>query len=129
MNTPLLVTVIAAWVGVLLFMAWTLINVAAERDRLKDELIMERVRRRKIEEESLALVEKVTPLIEKTDWMTGRWHGQFNTLVRMENRRNESVDAARRALWSIPLVAEHIRTSLTFGDHLNVTEYRNGESK
>lgn len=56
------------------------------------------------------LVEAVTPLIEKSDWMTGRWHGQFNTLVSMENQRNDRVEAARRALWKIPVVADATRT-------------------
>lgn len=55
------------------------------------------------------LVVAVTPLIEKTDWMTGRWGGQFNTLVAMEGARNAQVDATRRALWEIPLLADATR--------------------
>jgi len=42
------------------------------------------------------LVEAVEPLLEKTDWMTGRWGGQYNVLVRMEERRNKIIDDVRR---------------------------------
>lgn len=96
-----------------LVMVWRLINITAELDRISDELARERGARQKVEEQSLRLVEKVAPLIEQTDWMTGRWHGQFNTLVRLENKRNEAATAARRALWDIPLVADHLKK--TFG--------------
>jgi hypothetical protein len=41
--------------------------------------------------------------------MTGRWNGQFNALVHLENKRNTTVDNARKALWEIPLVRDHIR--------------------
>ena len=58
-----------------------------------------------------ALVEAVVPLIEKSDWMTGRWGGQFNTLVAMENERNARVDKARRAIWAIPIVDDATRTT------------------
>jgi hypothetical protein len=47
---------------------------------------------------------QMAPLLEQTDWMTGRWGGQFNTLVAMENSRNEKVRNARRAFNEIPLV-------------------------
>lgn len=60
------------------------------------------------EAQTLALVDKVTPLIAKSDWMTGRWGGQFNALVQMENKRNELVDTTRKALWDIPFVADYI---------------------
>jgi hypothetical protein len=121
-NTTVVVTICVVWVGCMLFMAWHLINLRTELDRKIDELIMERVAHRKSRESALALVEKVTPLIEQTDWMTGRWHGQFQTLVRMESKRNEAVVAARRALWDIPLVAEHIKKSVTFGETIAVSD-------
>lgn len=114
MNTAVVITIVTVWVGCMLFMAWTLINLRTQLDRKTDELIMERVRHRKTEQQSLQLVEKVVPLIEQTDWMTGRWHGQFNTLQRLESNRNAAVVAARRALWSIPLVAEHLKN--TYGE-------------
>jgi hypothetical protein len=113
MNTILLVAVIVAWVGILMFMAWALINLRTQLDRKIDELAMESARRRKTEKQALLLVEKVTPLLAQSDWMTGRWHGQFNTLQRLEAKRNEVVVQARRALWDIPLVADHIKKSLT----------------
>lgn len=46
----------------------------------------------------------VTPLIEKTDWMTGRWGGQFQSLVAMEAKRNTAVETVRKELSSIPHV-------------------------
>lgn len=51
----------------------------------------------------------VVPLIEKSDWMTGRWKGQFLQLVELETIRNNAVDKARRVLWEIPAVKAHIR--------------------
>jgi predicted PurR-regulated permease PerM len=101
---------------VLSLIIWFLIRNHAEvRDNLTKALekeIKERERAqhrlKKTEDEVLTLVQKVTPLIEQTDWMTGRWNGQFNTLVGLENKRNAAVVEARRSLWSIPLVANHI---------------------
>lgn len=55
---------------------------------------------------SADLVTALLPLLEKTDWMTGRWGGQFNTLVRLENTRNTHVEALRRAVSRLPAVAE-----------------------
>ena len=47
-------------------------------------------------EEMTYLIDVIEPLLEKTDWMTGRWGGQFNVLVRMEERRNKIIDDIRR---------------------------------
>jgi hypothetical protein len=99
----------AVFVGLLLYTAHALIAVRAELDRTTDELIAERKRRWSTEDQARNLIDKVTPLIAQTDWMTGRWKGQFETLQRMEKRRNEQVVAARRALWTIPLMVEYIR--------------------
>ncbi|MGW0626193.1 hypothetical protein [Streptomyces sp. NPDC002758] len=111
MNTAIIIAVSVAWVGLMMFMAWALINLRTKLDRKIDELAMESERRRRTEKQALALVEKVTPLIEQTDWMTGRWHGQYNTLVRLEADRNAAVVTARRALWTIPLVADHLKNN------------------
>jgi hypothetical protein len=123
MNTAIILTIVAVWVGCMLFMAWALINLRTQLDRKIDELTVERQRRHKTERDAARLVEKVTPLIEQTDWMTGRWHGQFNTLQRLEAKRNEAVVAARRALWDIPLVADHIKKSVNFGDSITVSDH------
>jgi hypothetical protein len=123
MNAILLIAVIVAWVGILMFMAWALINLRTQLDRKIDELVMERDRRHKTEKQALRLVEKVTPLLAQSDWMTGRWHGQFSTLQRLEADRNTAVVQARRALWDIPLVADHIKKSLTFGDSIPVADH------
>jgi hypothetical protein len=102
--------VFANWCGVVWYLAYYLIKVRAELAKTTDELHAERVRRFKTEYHANELVDVVTPLIEKTDWMTGRWGGQFATLVRMEDARNTIVDSARKAIWEIPIVADHIRT-------------------
>lgn len=51
---------------------------------------------------------KVAPLIEKTDWMTGRWGGKFDQLVAMENKRNNTIDIVRRALMNTPSVRKAV---------------------
>jgi hypothetical protein len=48
----------------------------------------------------------VAPLVEKTDWMTGRWGGKFQQLVAMENARNAKVDVVRGHLMNLPEVRE-----------------------
>jgi len=63
-----------------------------------------------VRESELALA--VTPLIEKTDWMTGRWAGRFDELVAAENRRNDLVVAARKSLFALPGVRKHIDENL-----------------
>jgi hypothetical protein len=111
MTTAVVITTVTVWVGSMLFMAWAVINLRTQLDRRTDELAMAHIRRQRTEDQARQLVEKVTPLIEQTDWMTGRWHGQYNTLVRMEADRNATVVAARRALWRIPLVADHLKNT------------------
>jgi hypothetical protein len=86
-----------------------------KRSELSDEMRLREeaeARLAKTEKQAKTLVERVAPLIEKTDWMTGRWHGQFTTLVDLENKRNERVEQARKALWDIPLVFDLIRLSV-----------------
>lgn len=122
MNTAVVITIVTVWVGCMLFMAWCAINLRAQLDKRTDELVMEKVARRKVEQNSLALVDAVVPLIEQTDWMTGRWHGQFLTLQYLETKRNEAVVTARRALWEIPLVADHLKKNVTFGDPIAVSD-------
>jgi hypothetical protein len=121
-NTAVVITIVTVWVGCMMFMAWALINLRTQLDQRTDELAMEHRRRQKVEEQSLRLVEKVTPLIEQTDWMTGRWHGQFHLLQKKESDRNAAVVSARRALWDIPLVADHLKKSINFGDAITVSD-------
>jgi hypothetical protein len=113
MTDGVLVLLVTIYSAVILFTAWCLINVRAELDKRIDDLVIQRRRLKETEEQALALVDKVTPLIEKTDWMTGRWQGQFSTLVALENKRNAKVDTARRAIWEIPIVRDHIERSIT----------------
>jgi hypothetical protein len=131
MTTAVLVFIVTVYSAVVLFTAWSLIQTRSELDRRIDELTMERRRLRETEKQATELVGKVTPLIEKTDWMTGRWNGQFDTLVRLENQRNAAVDTARQAIWEIPIVRDHIAKSLTFGEDITVSEptENNGASK
>lgn len=58
------------------------------------------------EEYANRVVLGVVPLLEKTDWMSGRWNGQFQSLVSMEAKRNGKIDKVRRDLNSIPVVHE-----------------------
>ncbi|MFE2102927.1 hypothetical protein [Streptomyces sp. NPDC059468] len=111
MTTWIIIGITVLYSLTLIFAAWCAIELRAKLDRTTDELIMTRSRLRKTEQDALALVEKVTPLIEQTDWMTGRWHGAFQTLVSMEAKRNAAVVAARQAMWKIPLVADHIKNA------------------
>ncbi|MER5754332.1 hypothetical protein [Streptomyces sp. NPDC002088] len=111
MSTAIALGIVVLYTAALLYAAWSAISLRSQLDRTKDELLGERLRRRRTEKQALALVEKVTPLIEQTDWITGRWNGQYNTLVRMEMERNFAVVEARRAMWDIPLVADHIKNT------------------
>ncbi len=62
------------------------------------------------------LVIVVAPLLEQTDWMTGRWAGQFDTLVKMEQERNRRVVAARQAMNDhLPIVREATVRGMTGG--------------
>ena len=49
----------------------------------------------------------MTPLLEQTDWMTGRWGGQFQTLVSMENRRNTAARNIRTKLFELPAIKDY----------------------
>jgi hypothetical protein len=131
MTTAVLVFIVTVYSAVVLFTAWSLVQTRSELDRRIDELTMERRRLRETEKQATELVGKVTPLIEKTDWMTGRWNGQYATLVRLENQRNAAVDTARQAIWEIPIVRDHIAKSLTLGEDITVSEptENNGASK
>jgi len=57
-------------------------------------------------------VEKIlillSPLLEQTDWMTGRWGGQFQTLVSMENARNRAAVDIRSKLFALPFMKEYL---------------------
>lgn len=111
MNTALDITVGAVYTAALLFAAYSVLKARAELFKTKNALMAER--RKRIDAEDLVaktefrvadFAAKMAPLIAKTDWMTGRWNGQFQTLVRMENDRNADVDSARKALYEIPLL-------------------------
>ena len=65
--------------------------------------VRESVTNRHVEAVFLALA----PILEQTDWMTGRWGGQFETLVRMEKARNASAVAIRARLLSTPFMSEY----------------------
>jgi hypothetical protein len=96
---------------VVLYAAWAMIKMRSELDAALDRLHFEKKKRRAVEERltrtELRVQEfaaKMAPLIAKTDWMTGRWGGQFATLVRLEEQRNLDVDNARKALFEIPMI-------------------------
>jgi hypothetical protein len=49
----------------------------------------------------------LSPLLEQTDWMTGRWAGQFQTLVSMEKDRNAAAVAIRVQLMALPFLKQY----------------------
>lgn len=57
---------------------------------------------------------KVAPLIEQTDWMSGRWGGRFDELVELEAVRNLNVWAARKALHEVPVVQDEAKQTQMF---------------
>ena len=54
------------------------------------------------------IVMSLTPLLEQTDWMTGRWGGQFQTLVSMENARNRAAVDIRSKLFALPFMKDYL---------------------
>jgi hypothetical protein len=109
MNDYVLVFGVTVYSALVLYAGCSLLKTRAVLDEKIAELEAERKRLKETEDQVLEVVSRVTPLIEKTDWMTGAWKGQFNALVHLENKRNTTVDNARKALWEIPLVRDHIR--------------------
>lgn len=104
---------ISTLVPIILFAVTLWRKAASDRllDLYKESLTVARQRRdswraKAVEEKRLSveIVERVLPLVEKTDWMTGRWGGQFSTLQALEYRRNAQVDAVRKAIMSLPSV-------------------------
>lgn len=99
-------------IAILCWMAVTLDRQAKRAEARVEQVVRDKNEIQKrltnTENQSLDLVNKVTPLVEKTDWMTGRWGGQFDTLVAMENKRNLRVEEARKAIWAIPLVSDFV---------------------
>jgi hypothetical protein len=84
-------------------------QIIGERIRHVAEVAVERDRRVESEDQTFALVDKVYPLIEKTSWNTYWTAGNAHRALAEEATRNRNVDAARKALWNIPLVATYIR--------------------
>jgi hypothetical protein len=105
----ILVLIGTIYSAVVLYVAWSLIQVRSELDKRIDELAAERRRLRETQEQSLELVDKVVPLIEKTAWDVYWRAGNSGRAVAEENDRNIKVEIARKALWKIPLVRDHIR--------------------
>lgn len=65
--------------------------------------VRESTTNRHVEEIFLSL----SPLLEQTDWMTGRWGGQFETLARMERSRNSAAVDIRSKLFALPFLKEY----------------------
>jgi len=67
----------------------------------------------KVEEVFLALA----PILEQTDWMTGRWGGRLGELIGLEKARNATTVAVRARLLSTPFMigyfSEHKMPLLT----------------
>ena len=50
----------------------------------------------------------LSPLLEQTDWMTGRWGGRFGELVHLENARNRAAVDIRSKLFALPFMKEYV---------------------
>ena len=86
---------------------WVGLSLKAEiRDHAdtQRELVKAEAEVARLDREMSRLLLNLTPLIEQTDWMTGRWGGQFQTLVALENKRNTAVREVRKSLMDIPAV-------------------------
>ena len=91
---------------------WTLTLLSDAKEELEDARGRHQRATKRIAELTQfqdRLVQGVMSLIEKTDWMTGRWHGRFNELVALENKRNAAVDLVRKRLWDVPEIREYIQ--------------------
>jgi len=105
----LLLILLLAVSGALAF-AWHVLRLAQQEiDRLDDvvetqglEMVRLRARDLEVKKHAETLLIHMAPLVEKTDWMTGRWHGKFNELVRLENQRNQAAEHIRKALFEMP---------------------------
>lgn len=64
--------------------------------------VRESTTNRRVEEIFMSL----SPLLEQTDWMTERWGGQFETLVRMERSRNSAAVDIRSKLFALPFMKD-----------------------
>lgn len=106
-------TVVIVWAVVAtIFLVLNIREVKAQRvemTRLKDRNFDLQVRADQADAAAEKTILAVAPLVEKTDWMTGRWGGQFNELVRMENARNDQIDKVRKAIMSAPAALEEAR--------------------
>lgn len=80
----------------------------AEILRLEQDVNDAFVYNERMERDVADLFTKFAPLIEQTDWMTGRWGGRFNELVALENKRNQTVREARRIIMDSPVVSRLI---------------------
>lgn len=108
MNNVILVFIVTVYSAVVLYAGWSLIQTRAELDRRIDELAAERRRLRETEKQAGELIDKVVPLIEKTAWDVYWRAGNASRALSEEAARNRNVDIARKALWKIPLVREHL---------------------
>lgn len=118
MNMTVFVIINAAWFGCMLILAWGITGLRTQLDQAKTSLAIEREARkdadayaRATKDYSTALVEAVVPLIEKTSWQTYWKAGNAKRAIAEEASRNQAVDTARRALWTIPVFAEYITTT------------------
>ncbi len=88
-------------------MLWLLVSnrsLRAENRELHDTVEFAELWASVTDAEAKVFALQMAPLLEQTDWMTGRWGGKFQQLVALENARNANVRNARRAFNEIPLV-------------------------
>jgi len=55
----------------------------------------------------------LSPLLEQTDWMTGRWGGRLGELISLEKARNATTVAIRARLFSTPFMQDFFSENKT----------------
>lgn len=105
---------IAALMVLVGFLTLRLARTSNEKHRLEDLIEGAEMRAAYSDQQAEKLVLAVSPLIVKTDWMTGRWHGQFDFLRHMEAKRNEEVEVARAVISTFPVVRDSVDPNEVF---------------
>jgi hypothetical protein len=111
MNNDVIIFIVTVYSAVVLYAGCSLVKTRAALEEKIAELEAERQRLTETEAQTLEFVDKVVPLIEKTSWDIYWKAGNGVRALTEESSRNQKVEIARKALWKIPLVRDHIRNT------------------
>lgn len=103
-----LATTILVLIGVIVALTIRNANLDAENEDLADQIASVHSSNIRLRQQQIDIIDAVLPLVEKTDWMTGRWGGKFEQLVALERSRNEQVERVRRHIMSSDAVTGYI---------------------